>query len=145
MNPLLLQAPRAWTLLTAASMGVAAAGLLLPLGIWPVAGAVLVLALAYGDMWLRHREEFAAGALHARPLDGMSALHALVPFLFSLVLALGARTFDLPFPSLGLFALLWSLCAAIVLADLLFILPPAVVWFLARHREDGRQHTGGGS
>jgi hypothetical protein len=142
-----MQAPSSWTLWTATLEGVTVGVLLHPLGLWAVTGALLVLGLAYGDMWLRHREEFTAGLLRPRFLDGMSALHAVVPFLLALVLLMAARTFGLPLPPMGLFIVLWSLCAVIVLADILFILPPAIarsLWSMARPREDSG-HTGGGS
>jgi len=142
-----MQAPRGWTMWTATLSAAAVVALLHPLGFRAVTGGLLVLGLAYGDMWLRHSEEFAAGYLRPRPLDGVSALHAIVPFLLSLVLALGASTFGLPFPPMELFMGLWWLCAAIVLADILFIVPPAIAWSIwsgARPREDGGQ-TGGGS
>jgi hypothetical protein len=144
-----MQAPSSWTLWTATLEGVTVGVLLHPLGLWAVTGTLLVLGLAYGDMWLRHREEFTAGLLRPRLLDGMSALHAVVPFLLALVLLVAARTFGLPLPPMGLFIVLWSLCAVIVLADILFILPPAIARSLcsmarARPREDSGQ-TGGGS
>jgi len=146
MSLLSAQAPWGWTLWTACLEAAAVGALLYPLGIWAATGGVLVLGLAYGDMWLRHSEEVAAGYLRPRPLDGVSALHAIVPFLLSLVLVLGAHTFGLPFPPYGLIMGLWSLCAAIVLADILFIAPPAIAWSLwsvVRPREDGGQPRGG--
>ena len=139
-----LQAPAHWVVLVFVVEACAFALLLYPVGLWAMLVILAALALAYGDMWLRHREEFATGFLQPRPLDQTSTLHALVPFLLSMVLALGAQTFDLPFPSLGLIGLLWSLCAAIVLADLLFILPPAVAWSLAKYLEKS-EHPGRGS